>query len=404
MSGGAASSPLRIAFVFDDTLDVLDGVQQHIVTLGRELARRGHEVHYIVGETHRSPVPRTHAMSRNVMVRFNGNRMRIPLPASRARIRETLAGIRPDILHVQAPYSPFMAGRVLAASPERTGVVATYHIAPLGRLARLGGVALGAVNARSHRRVDEVVAVSDVAADYAHATAHVEAQVIPNPVDVARMRAACATGTAGTAATMHGIGARDGRHVVFLGRFVPRKGATLLLDALAWGERHGVAFPEGMHVTCAGMGPLLDECRRRAAALHTPVTFPGFVSEQEKATLLASADVAVFPSTGGESFGIVLLEAIAAGSGVTLAGDNPGYRSTLLGDTDALFPVDARGDAAAERNAETLARRIARALTDADWAARLHAREDALLTRYDVTAVADRLEAVYAKALADRRR
>ena len=410
MSAGAASCPLRIAFVFDDTLDVLDGVQQHIVTLGRELARRGHEVHYIVGETHRSPMPHTHVMSRNVMVRFNGNRMRIPLPASRRRIRETLETIRPDILHVQAPYSPLMAGRVLAAAPERTGVVATYHIAPIGRLARLGGVALGAVNARSHRRVDEVVAVSDVAADYARATAHVEAQVIPNPVDVARLRAACATGGPdATDAAAHGtgaggIGARGGRHVAFLGRFVPRKGATLLLDALAWGERHGVAFPEGMHVTCAGMGPLLDECRRRAAALHTPVTFPGFVSEREKATLLAAADVAVFPSTGGESFGIVLLEAIAAGSGVTLAGDNPGYRSTLLGDTDALFPVDARGDAAAERNAETLARRIARALTDADWAARLHAREETLLARYDVTAVADRLEAVYAKALADRRR
>lgn len=113
----------RIAFVFDDTLDVLDGVQQHIVTLGKELARRGHDVHYLVGQTEHSPVPNTHAMSRNVMVRANGNRMRIPLPASRRLIARTLAEGGFDILHVQAPYSPFMAGRVLEAASPDTGTI-----------------------------------------------------------------------------------------------------------------------------------------------------------------------------------------------------------------------------------------------------------------------------------------
>ena len=158
---------LRIGFVFDDTLDVLDGVQQHIVTLGQELARRGHEVHYLVGETHDSPVPNTHPMSRNVMVRFNGNRMRIPLPANTRHIREVLDEYDFDILHVQAPYSPFMAARVLDHAHQRTGVVATYHIASADLASRIGGRALGLVNMHSHRRVDEVIAVSQIAAQYA---------------------------------------------------------------------------------------------------------------------------------------------------------------------------------------------------------------------------------------------
>ena len=380
--------PLTIGFVFDDTLDVLDGVQQHIVTLGRELSRRGHDVHYLVGETHDSPVPNTHPLSRNVMVRFNGNRMRIPLPANRARIRETLADHDFDILHVQAPYSPFMAGQVLSLAAPSTGVVATYHIASADMLSRIGGRALGLVNAPTHRRVDEVIAVSQVAAQYAASTAHVRGVVIPNPVDVARFADEPGPVCARTR--------RDGPLVVFLGRFVPRKGAELLLDAIAYGEAHGL-FPEGFHVAFAGKGPLLDECRRRAETLRTPVEFLGFAEEEDKPALLAAADIAVFPATGGESFGIVLLEAIASGSGVTLAGDIPGYRSTLLGDGDALFDVGAD-------HARALAERIRRALTDKAWAHALHMRERALLGRYDVRTVADEVEDVYRRAIADRNR
>lgn len=184
-------------------------------------------------------------------------------------------------------------------------------------------------------------------------------------------------------------------HIVFLGRLVPRKGAQLLLDALDYGERHGMFPMPGLHVTIAGDGPLMDDCVQRAARLRTPVQFVGTVDEG-KADLLASADVAVFPAIGGETFGIVLPEAIASGAGVTLAGDNPGYRWTMRGDEDALFSVG-------PDHARVLAERITRALTDAPWARRLHAREEALLDRYNVQAVTDEVEQVYARAIADRR-
>ncbi len=376
---------LTIGFVFDDTLDALDGVQQHITTIGTELARRGHDVHYLVGETHHSPVPQTVSLARNVMVSFNGNRMRIPLPVRKREIRAVLARNDYDILHIQAPYSPLFGGRVLKCAPQSTGVVATYHIAPIDRRARYGGRALGLVNAHSHRRVDEVIAVSQVAAQYAQFTAHTHGTIIANPVNVEKFATAAHRAT------------RDAAHphIVFLGRLVPRKGAQLLLDALDYGERHGMFPMPGLHVTIAGDGPLMDDCVQRAARLRTPVQFVGTVDEG-KADLLASADVAVFPAIGGETFGIVLPEAIASGAGVTLAGDNPGYRWTMRGDEDALFSVG-------PDHARVLAERIARALTDAPWARRLHAREEALLDRYNVQAVTDEVEQVYARAIADRR-
>lgn len=387
----AIKGPWRIGFVFDDTLDVLDGVQQHILTLGRELKARGHRVEYLVGQTADPPVNGVHSLARNVMVSFNGNRMRIPLHASSRGIRQVLDSGHFDILHVQAPYSPLMAGRVINRAHPGTGLVATYHIAPTGPMQLFGGRVLGRINHHSHGRIDRVIAVSTVAADYARTTAGVDSRVIPNPIDLQAIRASREGAGGATIDRLHG----RGPHMVFLGRFVERKGADLLISAIEEGERLGL-FPEGLHVTMAGKGPLLDSCRQRARNLSTPIDFPGFVKEEDKPALLASADLAVFPSTGGESFGIVLLEAIASGAGVVLAGDNPGYRSTLLDDDQALVVVNS------PQTPNILARRIARTFNDTDWAGAIHGRQVGLLDRYDVRTVANQVEEVYGQAIGDR--
>lgn len=385
---------MKIAFVFDDTLDAPDGIQQHIRMLGREYARRGHDVHYLVGQTQAAQsdpawdFATIHPLARNVPVKFNGNRMRIPLPSSDRAIRALLTRERFDVLHVQAPYSPFMSGKVLAAAHRLTPltpVFATYHIAVDSGIAMAGGMALGRViDARTARYVTRSLAVSSVAADYARRTAGVTATVVPNPIDVEAMRAG-----AGDVRT-------EPHHVVFLGRFVERKGVGVLLDALEWGEAHGL-FPDDMHVTMAGGGPLLESARARAAGLRTRIDFPGRISEEGKAAFLASGQVAVFPATGAESFGIVLLEAIAAGSGVVLAGDNPGYRSTMMGRDDVLL------DTTGPDHAEAMARAMARAVTDESWAAEAGAWErETLLPRYDVRSVAGTLLDMYAEAQAVR--
>lgn len=377
--------------MFDDTLDVFDGVQQHILTLGKALRERGHHVEYMVGQTAHPPVGGVHSMSRNMMVSFNGNRMRIPLLAPVRGIRKVLDEGRFDVLHVQAPYSPLMAGRVIKRADPGTGLVATYHIAPTGTMQLKGGQVLGRINAGSHRRIDRVISVSKVAADYARTTAGVESRIIPNPIDVAAIRANRDRAGTESIDRLHG----QGPHLVFLGRFVARKGADLLIEAIAQGERRGI-LPEGLHLTMAGKGPLLERCRQRAQDLATPIDFPGFVTESDKPALLASADLAVFPSTGGESFGIVLLEAMASGAGVILAGDNPGYRSTLQDDEEALVRVND------PQTPIILAERIARVFGNPDWARGIHRRQTAFLSRYDVHSVADQVEEVYEQAIQDR--
>ncbi|GII99986.1 phosphatidylinositol alpha-mannosyltransferase [Sediminihabitans luteus] len=370
---------LKIAFVFDDSLDAPDGVQQYVLMLGRAFRALGHEVHYLVGETARTDIEHVHPMSRNVGVRFNQNRMRIPLPASRRRIRELLAREQYDVLHVQVPFSPMMAARVVLAAAPTATVVGTFHIAPHSRLVAFANTLLGVWTRRALRRFDEIVAVSPVAADFARATFRVECRVVPNPVDLARFRAA-----AGAEPWRRGEAGRA-RRVVFLGRLVERKGAAQLLAALERAEQ-APDWPR-VEVVVAGDGPLRAALEAHAARLRTPVEFVGFVDEAVKPALLAEADVAVLPSTGGESFGIVLLEACAAGSRVVIAGDNPGYRSTFDGNEDLLVdPADV----------DAFAARLVRAVTDESFAERASAWQHAHVEQFDVERVAAQVLDTYA--------
>jgi phosphatidylinositol alpha-mannosyltransferase len=179
--------------------------------------------------------------------------------------------------------------------------------------------------------------------------------------------------------------------IVFLGRLVERKGPRELLAAAA-------AMPAGRPwtLTLAGRGPLLDDLRERAraAGIADRVDFPGFVAEEDKAALLAGADVVVLPSTGGESFGMSVVEALADAGGVVLAGDNPGYRTPMAGLEDQL--VDPRDTAAFAR---TLARWVD------DPAARTAARapQRAAAQRFDAGEITAQTLAWYEAAIAARR-
>ena len=134
---------LTIGFVFDDSLDKPDGVQQYVLILSRWLQAQGHEVHYLLGETRRLDIANLHSLSRNVTVRFNQNRMAMPLPARLKPIRDLLHQVHFDVLHVQVPYSPALAGRIIKAVEPDTAVVGTFHIAPHSRLVTLGNHLLG---------------------------------------------------------------------------------------------------------------------------------------------------------------------------------------------------------------------------------------------------------------------
>ncbi|MFI2751960.1 glycosyltransferase family 4 protein [Cellulomonas sp. P22] len=367
----------------DDSLDRPDGVQQNVLTLGRWLTSQGHEVHYLTSTTTRTDLPNVHSLTRNVSVRFNGNRLSTPLWPRRGDLDDVLA-LGLDVLHVQMPYSPFLAGRVISRAPRSTAVLVTFHILPLSRAARAGTYALGAVQRTQVRRLDGVLAVSAAAEEFMHGAFGVPGDVVPNPVELAPFQAARSAALAVEADTSR-------PRVVFLGRLVERKGAGSLLDALGVLARERALSP-GIEVVVAGTGPERERLGRVAVAqgLEGVVTFPGFVAEEDKPALLASADVVALPSLGGESFGISVVEALASARGVVLAGDNPGYRSVMDGLTDQL--VD-------PRDPDAFARSLATWLADAEARRTASVRQAAAAEKFDVAVVGQAVLGHYATAL-----
>lgn len=373
---------MRIGLVLDDTLDTPDGVQQYVLNVGAWLSEQGHDVHYLVGYTSRQDIANIHSLSRNLKVRFNGNRMSMPLPTSRKRLKEFFAEQHFDIVHVQVPYSPFLAGRMLTVVPEVTGVVGTFHILPYSRMVRSANRALGAWNKRSGNRFDQMLAVSEPAREFAEQTyGYRNVQVMPNPVRLAQFQGVTSSDPA--------------LNIVFLGRLVERKGALQLLKAVAY-VREQQLFEGEFTVHIGGKGELLGALQAFAAThnLTDSVRFDGFIGEDDKAGYLAAADLAVFPSSGGESFGIILLEAMAAARGVVLAGNNPGYASVMQPFPEQLFDT---------QNIRRFAELLAGWLGDTERRRQAAAQQQEYVREFDISVVGNRLLGVYEEVLQTKR-
>jgi phosphatidyl-myo-inositol alpha-mannosyltransferase len=374
----------KIAFVLDDSLDKTDGVQQYVLTVGQWLAEQGHTVHYLVGETSRTDVPNIHSLGRNIKVRFNQNRMSIPLPVPMRRIRELLTREEYDIIHVQVPYSPWLGGRVVKAAGRLTGVVGTFHIAAHSRFVHAANVLLRLFVGGSLRRFDDFISVSSVAQQFAWETFRIESAVVPNtlrlePFFDAKPRKDLATTT----------------NIVFFGRLVERKGCQYFLRAVNK-LRQIKALPKGCKVVVCGTGPLEKPLKEyvRQQGLDNIVEFTGFVQEKDKPAYLAAADIAVYPSTGGESFGIVLLEGMAASRGVVLAGDNPGYASVMGERPEVLFDPT---------NEDQFVSKLQRYLDSKDLRRQSREWQQQYVQQFDVPNVVDEILVVYNEALHKRR-
>lgn len=350
---------MKIGFVFDDTLDNPDGIQQYMASLAAFYTAQGHEVHYLVGATTRTDIPNVHSMSRNIKVAFNGNRLSIPLWAPRRRVREVLAAEKFDVLHVQVPYHPLMAGRIIKAAPASTTVFGTFHVAPYSKLATSGAWFLGKWSdwSGSLKRFNGMVSVSPAAVQLAKQAFGLDTEVVPNVFDYPRFHNAKPLPKYDD----------DIRTIVFLGRLVQRKGCLTLLRAVYKLVSDGHQYPAFRVVICGG-GPLEQSLRDYVTRnkLDEIVEFAGRVSEEDKPRYMASADIAAFPSSSGESFGIVLVEAMASGRAAVLGGDNPGYRSVLGDRPDLLFSTK-NGDHLATKLSERLLNETTRA-ADAAWA------------------------------------
>jgi phosphatidyl-myo-inositol alpha-mannosyltransferase len=359
---------MKVALVLDDTLDKPDGVQQYVLTLGRWLTKSGHEVYYLVADTNRTDLANVISLGRFLSTKFNGNSVRTPIP-NISSFRQIVRDIDPDVIHVQMPYSPFLGGRVITAAPRSAAIVGTFHILPVSRSRNHLNKGLGLLLRPTLRRFDKVMAVSTPAASFAKSAYGLTCTVVPNPVDLDHFRSAQNV---------------DRRDIIFLGRLVERKGVLDLVRAYN-GLPDQIA--KASRLVIGGAGPLLTHAKHLVSSARQ-VEFKGFIDESAKPAFLASADLAVFPATGGESFGIVLLEAMAAGATV-LAASNPGYKSVLKDIPDALFePADIAG----------LTALLTRFLTDPELNARVRRQEISTVGSYDIIAVGKQILSVYEQA------
>ena len=385
---------MRVALVSPYALDVVGGVQAHVLSLADALRRAGDEV-LVLGPTadpdvalHTPKGGRVLGVGRTVAVPANGSRAPIALaPAAAARTRALLRRAAPDVVHVHEPLVPVVGPAAVLAT--EAPVVLTFHAtAEGGTLPRL----YRAVRAPARRivaRGGALTAVSPVAAAFhAHMLGidPIDLTIVPNGVDVARFAGAA---TARTDRRVTTAQASDERRIVFLGRLEHRKGADVAVRAF----RMLAAERPGLHLRVLGDGPLRATLERLAADAHADVAarveLAGRVDPSELPGLLADADVAVLPARGGESFGIVLLEAMAAGVPI-VATDIPGYRAVAREGREALLvpPDDARA----------LADALARLLDDDALAERLRAAGRTRALEHDWSAVAARMREVYVAA------
>jgi phosphatidylinositol alpha-mannosyltransferase len=332
--------PLSVALVSPYGLDRFGGVRSHIQGLGEALVDLGHTVNVIApGDDGTLGSLGVTGCGRTRMVRFGGTHFDVAW-ASRAAIRRALAG-QPEVVHLHTPWNPALPLQVAASF--RGPRVATFHDVAGEKTPAWARAAMPMASMLIRRAfLDETIAVSPSVAAYLGSGTHT---LIPNGVTVPPAHAAHPH--------EYAVGGTSRPLLVFVGRLEPRKGLASLLRALA------LVHEPRPDVAILGDGPLREEMEALAHALGLArVTFCGALNEHSKWEYLRRATCLVAPSLYGESFGIVLLEAMAAGC-IPIAADNVGYHDVLEGGGESLlYPPG---------NEKALAARIARALNDRAW-------------------------------------
>ena len=364
--------PLKIAVVSQAYHPAVGGVTEHVDATVRVLRDRGHEVTVITSRFARNGGDETGVLriGRNVVIPYNGaeNNMTIGmgLPRRLARILEQGSF---DVIHVHCPLSPVLP--LLTLRLARCPIVGTFHSSvssdipfwifhrPLLLL---------------YRRIDQTLAVSETARRCVERHFPGPVEIVPNGVDHERFR----PGLPRLERYDDGV-----RNILFVGRFDPRKGLPDLMHACAKLAREGLAF----RLILVGDGRLRGQVERLAGgALEGRVHFEGRVGHEHLPRYYASADIFCSPARDGESFGLVLLEAMASGVPI-VASDLAGYRTVLTPGNEGLM--------APPRDPAALAAALRRLLVDPALRARMAARGIETASAYGWERIVDRLETIY---------
>ena len=347
------------------------GVQVHVRELGERLRRRGHEVIALAPARRRPKEPWVVRVGTPLDVPYNASNAPIsPWPTTRRAVRRALEAFQPEVVHAHEPLTP--SASMFATLSSRAPVVATFHSgATRSRLFDLAAPALRRVAARITTRV----AVSEAAAAFVRARVGGGFAIVPNGVDVARF----------ASASPADLG--DGRKVLFVGRLDERKGFPTMIRAFG----SLASDRPDLRLVVIGDGEDRREANDLPPEIRDRIRLLGAVPNTEIHPILAACHVYAGPSIGGESFGVVLVEAMAAGLPV-VASDIPGYREVLRHDRDGLL-VPARDPAA-------LASALGAILDDPGLAERLAAAGRERAAGFDWDVVAARLEELYRDAVA----
>jgi phosphatidylinositol alpha-mannosyltransferase len=361
---------MKIGIVCPYSWDIPGGVSAHVADLAEALIRMGHEVSVLAPAEFDELLPDcVVSTGKPRAVKYNGSVARLSFgPIAARKVSKWIEDGEFDVLHVHEPLAPSLS--VLACWAAKGPIVATWHSSMdksrmMLTLSKLAQTAMEKVSAR--------IAVSEAAR--ATLIKHVggDAVVIPNGVDIS---------TFTNAKPMFGWPGAN-QSIVFLGRGdEPRKGLSVLVEAYPEIRRQ---HPQ-VRLLIAGPGEPDDTLKKLSREDRASVTVLGMVAPQDKASVLASGTIYVAPNTGGESFGIVLLEAMASGTPV-VASDLEAFKRVLdNGKAGITFENE---------NSQDLAKVVSNLLSDSVRRTELSAQGKLRAAEFDWSVVAERIVDVY---------
>ncbi|HEX3732785.1 MAG TPA: glycosyltransferase family 4 protein [Mycobacteriales bacterium] len=373
---------MRIGMVCPYAFDAPGGVQAHVRDLAEALTELGHSVSVLAPVDDDSAVPDyVVSLGRTIALSYNGSVARVAFsPMSLGRILRWLRSGKFDVLHLHEFTAP--SASMLTCLVARGPIVATSHVAKhRSRTVAAAHIALQPL----FEKITGRIAVSALARQFQVEHFNGGGVEIPNGVAVHRFASAQPLpGWPG-----------EGGALGFLGRFTEsRKGFAVLLAAFA----ELAPRRPGLRLLVAGPGDRAAALANVPAALRERIVTLGTVSEEDKARMLRSIDVYVAPNLGGESFGMVLTEAMAAGAAV-LASDLDAFRRVLNSGT-GHDPVESAGETFRVGDSHDLALRLGSLLDDPERRNALKERGGRVVAQFDWSVVATQVLEVYAGAIA----
>lgn len=361
---------MRIGIVCPYAWDIPGGVSAHVHDLAIALIRMGHEVSVLAPAESDDNLPDfVVSTGKPKAVRYNGSVARLSFgPVTARKVSKWISEGAFDVLHVHEPLAPSLS--VLACWAAKGPIVATWHSSMdrsrmLLSLNRLALTAMEKITAR--------IAVSEAARTTLVEHVGGDAIIIPNGVDTTEFR---------DAVPMPGWPG-NGKTIVFLGRVdEPRKGLTVLVGAA---PKIVEQFPD-IRFLVAGPGDASELLASLPDHVSSRFTMLGMIDSKDKPSVLASGNIYVAPNTGGESFGIVLLEAMASGTPV-VASNLQAFARVLDGER--------AGQMFTNEDSDSLAHVICETLRDETELQRLHTAGLERAQEFDWATVAQRIETVY---------